>query len=142
MNAATLDLLKYGATTGSVSVEHYSDGGKCYASPVRSMMFTDCYEPDSDMFDMSKACVDCSYKMLFGFPYLQCRITIEKENDIVNELENITIPLDTKKQNAYQRKIITLINTCSRRVIEQEMKKNKIAMAAVAYSTLHDNQYN
>jgi len=141
MELATLQLLKYGATTETVSVEHYPDGGKCYAFPVLSMLFDDEYEPDSDMFGTSNCCVDISYKMSLGFPYMQCVITIEKEDNVV-ELENILIPLNPKKQNSYQRKIVTLINACSKRIIEQEMKKNKIAMAAIAYSTLHNNLYN
>lgn len=144
MELATLNLLKSSATANNVSVEHHHTGGdKCYTFPVYSMLFTDDLQPDSTTFEMSTCCVNCSYKMLFGFPYMQCEITIERDDgDVVAELESISIPLNSKKQNTYQRKIIALINACSRRVIQQEMKKNKIAMAAVAHSTLHDNLYN
>ena len=38
MELATLQLLKYGASTETVSVEHYPDGSKCYAFPVLSML--------------------------------------------------------------------------------------------------------
>ena len=43
MELATLQLLKYGASTETVSVEHYPDGSKCYAFPVLSMLFDDEY---------------------------------------------------------------------------------------------------
>ncbi|MBO4626135.1 MAG: hypothetical protein J5679_02575 [Alphaproteobacteria bacterium] len=143
MELATLSLLKYSAATESVSVEHYPAGDKCYSIPVLSMLFIDDFPPDADMFDMSNCYVDCSYKMSFGFPTLQCRITIEtEEREVIKELENISIPLNPKKQNTYQRKIVALINACSKRIIEQEMKRNKIALAAVAHSTLHNNLYN
>ena len=143
MNTDALVLLKYAATTESVSVQHYPDGSKCYAIPVLTMLFDDEYEsmsPD-DIFDTSMIYLDISYKMMLGFPYMQCKIVLEKDENFA-ELENISIPLNPQQQNPYQRKIISLINTCSKRVIEQEMKKNKIARAAVAYSATHNNLYN
>ena len=143
MELATLQLLKYGAATETVSVEHYPGGNKCYIFPVLSIFFNDDFSPDLDTFGTSNCCIDITYKMSLGFPYMQCKIVIEKDDgSVIAELEDISIPLDPKKQNNYQRKIVALINACSKRVIQQEMNKNRIAMAAVAYSTLHNNLYN
>ena len=141
MTQESLVLLKSFASTESVSVEHYANGGRCYAIPVLCMLFSDEPYTSEDMFDMANICLDCSYMMPLGVPYMQCKITYEKDNKVAL-LEEVAIPLNRKKQNAYQRKIVALLNQCSKRIIEQEMKKNKIARAAVANSTLRNNMYN
>ena len=143
MTVESLLLLKYAASTENVSVEHYPDGNKCYAIPVLTMLFDEDYESTSpdDVFDTSLIYLDISYKMMVGFPYMQCKIILEKDEQFAL-LEDILIPLDPKQQKPYQRKVMSLINACSKRIIAQEMKKNKIAMAAVAYSATHDNLYN
>lgn len=143
MTPEALLLLQYSASTENVSVEHYPDGSRCYAVPVLTMLFDDDYASmdQGAIFDTSTIYIDCTYKMMVGFPYMQCKLSLEKD-DKVAILEEVSIPLDKRRQDAHQRRIVTLINQCSKRIIEQEMKKNKIALAAVANSTLHNNQYN
>lgn len=143
MDETILKLLQCSAATENVSVEHYPDGNKRYTFPVLAMLFIDSFEQTQDMFGTLDCHIGCSYTMSTGFPTLHCTITLVKQDKTVfDELEDIYMPLNPKKQKLHQQHICKLIDTCSQRVVEQEVNKEKIALAAVAHSTLHNNLYN
>ena len=77
--------------------------------------------------------------MAMGVPFIHCSISYA---DSDNYIEDILIPLDAKKRDAYQTEIMYLINQCSRKVIAQEMARNKLALAGAINSLAANKEYN
>ena len=127
MTTDELYFLEYYVSEYPVSVMYY-DNAKAYLFHV----------PVSEDED-AQVCVTCSYKMAMGIPFMHCTISY---TDSHNYIEDILIPLDAKKRDKYQNEIMYLVNQCSKKVIVQEMARNKIAIAGAINSLAANKEYN
>lgn len=138
MSTEDIALLKYIASVENISVEYF-DGGKSYAIPVATFLFDDSPQTLEELDDTEMVFVDCSYKMHLNMPFLQCEITY---GDSETLLESASIPLDEKRRNKHQRELMSLINFCSKRIINQEMSRTKYAISSALGSLAANKQYN
>ena len=130
-------VLKFFAASECVSVIYYN-GGKCYTIPAPAILWDDNIDPSGEYEDYTNICVDCRYQMQFGIPFLFCTI-ISTHSE--SPLEQIVIQLNKPKLTKHQRDIMTLINTCSKRVITMEMARNKYAITSAVESMNLNKQY-
>ena len=130
-------LLKFVASTENISVEYY-DGGKSYAIPVATFLLTGTLQSLDEVDETTPVYINCSYIMLFGTPMIKCEITYGNPEYL---WEEAFIPLDSKKRNQRQRDLMSLVNLCSKRVITQEMSRNKYAIATAVSNMNANKQY-
>ena len=130
--------LKEIAKEQTVSVEYYQNG-KCYRIPMAAFFLDNKYNPfeEYDDVDMSLY-INCEYLMILGIPYMRFSVS-----DIDHKLiiAPITVPFDKKKQNRVHREILSLVNICSKRIIAQEISRNKYAVASAINSIVMNQEY-
>ena len=132
MTSDEILLLKFFSSTEDVSVEYYS-GGKCYTLPASAIVLDWPYIESQETLNIH---IDCSYTMQMGVTYLHCCIT---RDDLDDPMEDTLIPMDPKRRNKHQKELMSLIDTCSRRLIVQEMMHQKYAITS-AVQTLNGNK--
>lgn len=130
-------LLKLFAASENVSVVYY-DNAKCYTVSVPAFLLDDRYDPFAEPTEMLKVFINCSYKMQMGITFLHCQIIREDSDEFA---ENTLVPMDTKRRNKRQNELMSLINTCARRIIIQEMSHNKFAITSAINAANNGKQY-
>lgn len=131
-------LLKEIASKQKISVD-YGTNTKSYKIPMAAFLLSPFYDPLSDDDDDMSVYVDCEYVMQLGQMFVKCDIFDGNDTEIIPE---ILIPLEKRRQNATQRELMSLINLCAKRVIAQEISRNKYAIVSAINSTYANKEYN
>ena len=137
MSIEDIILLRYIASEETVSVSYFP-AGKIYLVPVAAFLLDKSYDPLDDINDSIGVYIDCSYAIKMGMPFMHCKIWF---NNPENVIESSYVPLDPKLRDTRQRIIMSLINTCSKRVIAQEISRNRYAIYSAYQSMNNDNQH-
>ncbi|MBR2286163.1 MAG: hypothetical protein IJ866_01770 [Alphaproteobacteria bacterium] len=133
----TITTLKDIAKEQTVSVEYYQNG-KCYRIPMAAFFLDISYDPFDDEDEDMSLYINCDYIMVLGTPYMRFSVS-----DIDHKLiiAPIIVPFDKKKQNRVHREILSLVNICSKRIIAQEISRNKYAVASAINSIVMNQEY-
>jgi len=126
MTTDELYFLEYYVSEYPVSVMHYGDS--------KAYLFYTPVSPDEER----QVFIHCSYKMAMGIPFMHCTISYADSKEY---LEDILVPLDAKKRNEFQNEVMYLVNMCSKKVIAQEMARNKVAIAGAINSLAANKEY-
>jgi hypothetical protein len=128
----TITTLKDIAKEQIISVEYYKNG-KCFRIPMAAFFLDISYDPFDDEDEDMSLYINCDYLMVFGIPYMRFSVS-----DIDHKLiiAPITVPFDKKKQNRVHREVLSLVNICSKRIIAQEISRNKYAVASAINSSV------
>ena len=130
-------ILKEIASGQKISVQYFP-GGKIYTIPMAAFLLDLTHDPFTEEDDDMPVYVDCEYTMQMGTMFVKCEI-LDKNGKVL--MPTTFIPLDKKKQNATHRELMSLINLCSKRIIAQEMSRNKYAIASAIQSATLGQEY-
>lgn len=133
-------LLNYLIKTENISVMYFPHG-KLYAIPANSVidfLIDDLSEfPGTDLYVF----IHCSYSLQVGIPFVTCDISLGFTANTAETMENISIRLDTQKHNQHQQMILSIMNSCAKKLIIQERNRGKYAIDSAIKSFATTREY-
>ena len=137
MDMEKIAILKEIIPTQIISVSYFPNG-KCYKIPMGAFFLDSLYNPFVPDGDDMPGYLYCEYTTQVGVMFMRFRFVNGVGEDLISP---ISIPLDKTKQTKLHHAVMSLVNMCAKRIITQEITRNKYAITSALHNLSINKEY-